>query len=211
MFDCDGLLLETESRWTLAEIAVCELWDVPFSMELKRLLLGTALDRAGELLAEWVGEPPGRSGALLADQLITAYRDAVDEHGVDPMPGATQLVIALADLVPIAVASNTREIDTRRALTRSGLPDVFTAIVCAGDGIAPKPAPDVYLAACAALGAEPTAAIALEDSPTGVTAARAAGMHVIGVPSTAGVPLDAHRVAASLTDVTVDILFDGVA
>jgi beta-phosphoglucomutase-like phosphatase (HAD superfamily) len=90
------------------------------------------------------------------------------------------------------------------------LPDVFTAIVCAGDGIPPKPAPDVYLAACAAVGAAPATAIALEDSPTGVAAARAAGMHVIGVPSTAGVPLDAHRVVNSLGDLTIDILSDGV-
>ncbi len=180
-------------------------------MELKRRLLGTALDRAGELLAEWVGQPSGRSAPLLADQLITAYRDAVDEHGVDPMPGATELVVALADRVPVGVASNTREADTRRVLTRSGLPDVFTAIVCAGDGIAPKPAPDLYLAACTALGAHPSAAIALEDSPTGVAAAREAGMHVIGVPSTPGVPLAAHRIVASLTDVTIDILFDSVA
>jgi HAD superfamily hydrolase (TIGR01509 family) len=206
VFDCDGLLLETESRWTLAEMAVCEQWDVPFSMELKRRLLGTSLDRAGELLAEWVGEPPEQAASLLAEQLITAYRAAVDEYGVDPMPGAAELVVALADRVPIAVASNTREIDTRRVLTRSGLPDLFTAIVCAGDGIAPKPAPDVYLAACAALRAEPSATIALEDSPTGVAAARAAGMHVIGVPSTPGVALDAHRVVPSLIEVRVDIL-----
>lgn len=180
-------------------------------MELKRRLLGAALDRAGELLAEWVGESPERSGPLLAEQLIAAYRDAVDEHGVDPMPGAGELVVALADRVPVAVASNTREADTRRVLVRSGLPDVFTAIVCAGDGIAPKPAPDLYLAACAALRTDPSAAIAFEDSPTGVAAARAAGMHVIGVPSTPGVPLDAHRVVTSLADITVEILCGGVA
>jgi hypothetical protein len=36
-------------------------------------------------------------------------------------------------------------------------------------------------------------------------------MHVIGVPSTRGVPLDAHRIVASLTDVTIDMLFDGVS
>ncbi len=80
--------------------------------------------------------------------------------------------------------------------------------MCAGDGIAAKPAPDVYLAACTALGAHPSAAVALEDSPTGVAAARAAGMHVIGVPSTPGVPLDAHRIVASLTEVTIDMLLE---
>ena len=189
---------------------MCDRWGVPFSMKLKRRLLGTALDRAGELLAKWVGEPPERA-PVLAEALITAYRDAVTELGVEPMPGAAALVVALSDRVPIAVASNTSEADTRHALARSGLPEVFAAIACAGDGIAPKPAPDVYLAACAALGTHPSMAVALEDSPTGVAAARAAGMRVIGVPSTPGVPLDAHRVVGSLAEVTFEALADAAA
>ena len=119
------------------------------------------------------------------------------------MPGAADIVIALCDRMPIAVASNTREADTRRVLARSGLPEVFAAIVCAGNGIAPKPAPDVYLAACSALGADPSTAVALEDSPTGVAAARGAGMRVIGVPSTPGLPLDADAVVSSLTEITL--------
>ena len=122
------------------------------------------------------------------------------------MPGAADIVIALCDRMPIAVASNTREADTRRVLARSGLPEVFAAIVCAGNGIAPKPAPDVYLAACSALGADPSTAVALEDSPTGVAAARGAGMRVIGVPSTPGLPLDADAVVSSLTEITLDLL-----
>jgi len=63
----------------------------------------------------------------------------------------------------------------------------------------PKPAPDVYAESCRALGAPPERSIALEDSPTGVAAAVAAGMFVIGVPSLIGVTLEqAHLVAPSL-------------
>jgi beta-phosphoglucomutase-like phosphatase (HAD superfamily) len=67
---------------------------------------------------------------------------------------------------------------------------------------APKPAPDPYLEACRRLGVEPgPSVVALEDSPTGVAAARAAGLTVIGVPSVEGVELDeAHHLAETLLD-----------
>ena len=67
----------------------------------------------------------------------------------------------------------------------------------------PKPAPDVFLAVARALGAPPTGCVALEDSPTGVSAARAAGMLVVGVPSVPGIVLDADVVAASLAEPAV--------
>jgi beta-phosphoglucomutase-like phosphatase (HAD superfamily) len=78
-------------------------------------------------------------------------------------------------------------------------------VTVAGDEVAnPKPAPDGYLAAAAALGADPAACVALEDSPPGVAAAKAAGMTVIGIPSFPGVVLDgADLVATSLSDAAV--------
>ena len=67
---------------------------------------------------------------------------------------------------------------------------------------APKPAPDPYLEACRRLGSSPgPTVVALEDSPTGVAAARAAGLTVIGVPSIEGIALEeAHHLAESLLD-----------
>jgi HAD superfamily hydrolase (TIGR01509 family) len=200
VFDCDGTLLETESRWTMAEQAVCAAWDVEFSMELKHRLLGTHLAVSGEILADWVGVERARA-PLLAQQLIEAYRAAVEEHGVEPMPGAVELVEWLAGRVPLVVASNTHLADTRRVLERSPLPEAFEGVVCAGDGIAPKPAPDLYLAACAAVGATPALTIALEDSPVGVASAKAAGLGVVyGIPAD-GVTLDADVVVHSLADI----------
>ena len=78
-------------------------------------------------------------------------------------------------------------------------------VISAHEVAAPKPAPDPYLEACRRLGVEPGPdVIALEDSPTGVAAARAAGLTVIGVPSVEGVELvEAHHIAASLADQTV--------
>jgi len=208
VFDCDGLLLETESRWTLAEQAVCAANDTAFDMELKHRLHGTSLADAGLLLAEWCDAPPSE-GPRFGQELIEAYRTAIDEHGVEPMPGVPEILEALHGRVPLAVASNTAEPDTRRVLARSGLGDVFDAIRCAGDGIAAKPAPDVYLAACAAVGAEPATAAAFEDSPLGSRAAMAAGMRVIGIPSVPGSELDTPILLPSMAAVDVRALLDG--
>lgn len=205
VFDCDGLLLETESRWTMAEERVCQAHSATFTMELKRQMLGSSIERAGELLAAWVGLGP-HDGPRMGNELLLAYRDVIDEHGVQAMPGVARLLEALDGRVPIAVASNTNETDTRRVLAKSGLPSVFQAIVCAGGAIPPKPAPDLYLAACAVMGAEPARSVAFEDSPLGAAAATAAGMYVIGVPSTVGVMLTTHRVLGSMIDITADEL-----
>ena len=91
-------------------------------------------------------------------------------------------------------------------LQASGLPDVWDTVVCAGDGLRPKPEPDVYLAACRELGVAPERALALEDSPTGVTAARAAGMRVIGIPSLPGLELHADAAYPSLEAVDLAAL-----
>ncbi len=93
----------------------------------------------------------------------------------------------------------------RRSLEIVGFADRFDVVLSAHEVAAPKPAPDPYLEACRRLGVEPgPAVIALEDSPTGVAAARAAGLTVIGVPSLEGIELaEAHHVAASLLDAVV--------
>jgi HAD superfamily hydrolase (TIGR01509 family) len=119
-------------------------------------------------------------------------------------PGAAELVRETRALYPVAVASNTPGRLLRGALACAGMASLFEVVVAADEVAEPKPSPDVYLRACDLLGAEPTRSIALEDSPTGVAAARAAGMFVIGVPSFPGVTLDAADiVAASLVDATV--------
>ncbi len=89
-----------------------------------------------------------------------------------------------------------------RRLAAAGLLDGhFQAVVAAEEVAAPKPAPDVYLAACRALGADPARAAALEDSPSGVAAGVAAGMFVVGVPYLRGMALPgADLQAASLSE-----------
>ena len=84
-------------------------------------------------------------------------------------------------------------------LERAGLAERFEHVACAGGALRSKPAPDVYLAACRGLGADPAASVALEDSATGVQAAVAAGLATIAVPSLGG-GLGADLEVGSLLD-----------
>jgi len=104
--------------------------------------------------------------------------------GVPPRPGAIELLDALAAAdTPIGLASNSSREFVERTLSTAGLLNGrFHCVVTADDVENPKPAPDLYLAACRELGADPGACAALEDSPPGVASAAAAGLFVIAVP-----------------------------
>jgi beta-phosphoglucomutase-like phosphatase (HAD superfamily) len=91
-------------------------------------------------------------------------------------------------------------------LTRLGVRDRFGHLSCRDELVPGKPAPDVYLRACVALGTEPRNALAVEDSPNGVTAAKAAGLRCIAVPNRITAALDfsgADLVVTSLADLTL--------
>jgi HAD superfamily hydrolase (TIGR01509 family) len=181
VFDNDGLLLDTEQAWTRAEVTLFARRGRTFTMEHKRDLIGSAAAGAAAKL-EAMLELPGEGVALL-DELHDLVMEELPA-GVPPRPGALELLGALVDAgVPVGLATNSPRAFVNRALEVAGLLDGRFSVVVAGDEVAEqKPAPDVYLAACAALAAAPERSAALEDSAVGVAAAAAAGMFVIGVP-----------------------------
>ena len=205
VFDCDGLLIDSEVRWAVAERRVVEAHGGVWTEELRESLVGGSGEHTAVRIAEWVGLEESAVGAILGD-VYASYLAVIDELGVDPMPGARSLVAALAGRIPLAVASNTREQMVRATLSASGLPPVFEHIFTPTDGLRPKPAPDVYLAACDALGVLAVDAVAFEDSEPGMAAARAAGMYVIGVPSEGVREVDADLVLGSLLDLDLAVL-----
>jgi HAD superfamily hydrolase (TIGR01509 family) len=200
VFDNDGLLLDTESVWTRAEQDLFERRGIEFTAEHKRELVGTSAEIAGGILERRLGEP-GRAAELIEElnELVVAEL----EHGVEAMVGAHELLHQLKGRgTPIGLVSNSPLVFVRRSLEIVGFEDRFDVVLSAHEVAAPKPAPDPYLEACRRLGVEAgPSVIALEDSPTGVAAARAAGLTVIGVPSLEGVELgEAHEIAESLLD-----------
>jgi HAD superfamily hydrolase (TIGR01509 family) len=203
IFDNDGLLLDTESVWTRAEEDLFERRELEFSAADKRQLVGTSAAIAGGILERRLGEP-GRAGELIEELNELVVEEL--ERGVEAMVGARELLASLGERgTPLALVSNSPMRFVRRSLEIVGLEDSFDVVLSAHEVAAPKPAPDPYLEACRRLGVEPGPTVfALEDSPSGVAAAVAAGLTVIGIPSVEGVALDeAHHLAESLRDEVV--------
>jgi HAD superfamily hydrolase (TIGR01509 family) len=201
VFDNDGLLLDTEPCWTLAQEALFGSHGQTFDLAAKRALVGTSPRTAAPILARLLAQP--HAGQRLSDEM---YALALVEigNGASPRPGAVELVARVRSAgLPAAVASNAPRRHLLAGLRKVGMHEAFDVVLGVDDVSNPKPAPDLYRQACRMLKVTPAATIALEDSPPGVAAARAAGLWVIGIPSVPGVVLSADLVAGSLADAAV--------
>ena len=200
VFDNDGLLLDTEEAWTpRRDDPLCSPRE-RFTEAHKRALLGSSGAIAAGKLEDMLGL--AGEGERLMDELHELVMEEA-LRGVPPRPGALELVDAVrAAGVPVGLASNSSREFVERVLSVAGMLDGhFDLIVTADEVEHPKPAPDLYLAACRGLSAAPARAAALEDSPPGVAAALAAGMFVIAVPYFADTPIvGASLQADSLAD-----------
>jgi HAD superfamily hydrolase (TIGR01509 family) len=200
VFDNDGLLLDTEAVWTRAEEDLFARRGRVFTVEHKRALIGTSRTTSAVVL-EAMLDRPGEGEALTDELHELVMEEALAK--VSPREGARELVDALHGAgVPLAVASNSRREFVERVLAGAGLLNGRFDVVATADDVAePKPAPDLYLYACSALGAAPERSAALEDSPIGVASALAAGLYVVAVPYFPDVPIDgASLTARSLAD-----------
>ncbi|GAB7035818.1 HAD family phosphatase [Streptomyces sp. NPDC021749] len=197
VFDCDGLLVNTEDCWTVAETAIFAAHGHPFGPEQKALVIGRSVEAAGEAMAQYLGCPG--AGAELATELLVRVREELS-RGAAALPGAAELVRACRAAVPVAVASNSPRELLEVALRSAGLADCFTYSFAADEVRSPKPAPELYLTACETLGVTPNRSVAFEDSATGIASARAAGLYVAVVPSLPGVDLDHDWLGTSLAD-----------
>lgn len=162
--DCDGVLIDSEA--VAAGVLVSELearWPGVDVRPVVMPLLGLRTERA------------------LAAAEVAAIRTTVERAAV-LAPAVDGIDAALAAIaLPIACASNSNRAYVEAALTRTGLKRHFGERLFCADGVErPKPAPDVYLAAAHTLGFAPEHCLVVEDSATGITAAAAAGMTVIG-------------------------------
>lgn len=166
-----------------------------FGDEQKAMLIGRTIEDAATELAVYF-DRPGQAPQIAAELMALVHAEI--DAGAQALPGAHQLVAACAARVPVAVASNSPRSLVDMALTRAGLVDLLPTSVCAEDVQRGKPDPDLYLLACAKLGADPETSVAFEDSGTGAAAARAAGMFLITVPSLPGKHVDHDWLLPSL-------------
>ena len=196
--DMDGTLVDTEPLWLVAKQRMFARYDTAFERRDHVAVFGRDEQYTATYLTGRLGVAPERR-----DEIRLEYRAivaSVFDQGVPLRPGALELLQALSGVVPVGLATNTIRELVDIVLERSGLGRYLDSISTAESGTA-KPAPDIYLAACRSLGVDPTTAVAIEDSPTGIQAARAAGLTCIAVPSETTEGLhEADHIVHSLLD-----------
>lgn len=208
-FDMDGLLVETEHIWYLAETGIMEMFDVPWGPEHQGALVGGPVDLAVDYMVAHAGEP--HTHAEVLSLLVVSMERFMRTEPVHWRPGAKDLLLALeAAGVPCALVSASWR-NLVDAVCDAVLHDVghgvFATTVASGELERTKPFPDPYLLAAERLGVDPRRCVVLEDSHTGVTAGVASGALVVAVPSLVPIePAEGLIVVGSLTELTPQLL-----
>ncbi len=211
VFDMDGVLADSEPVYYEAINDVLAPLGKRMRPELQRAIMGHGVAPTWETLARELD----LQGPL--DGLVQAYdRDLCRRLALvrETLPGVRELIDALHERrLPVAVASSSWPGWMEALLGGIRLSNAFDARVSATMVSHPKPAPDIYLLAAERLGVAPRRCVAIEDTPTGLAAAKAAGMLAVQVraASTAFPPLpEADLVLESLRDFDLG-LFEGEA
>jgi pseudouridine-5'-monophosphatase len=183
IYDMDGLLLDTEPFYTEATQRIVGRYGLTFEWSLK---------------SQMIGKPARVSAGILVDalKLPITPEDYLRERAVtlaelfplaSAMPGAQRLTEHLARHgIPQAVASSSHANEFELKTTRHREWFACFQYIVLGDDPEVKrgkPSPDIFLTAAKRLGAQPESCLVLEDAPSGVEAARAAGMSVVAVPN----------------------------
>ena len=179
LFDFDGVIADTEPLGLELDQEAYRALGLDVSIEDAMRIIGTdGVGVVSQILAEY-GRPD------LGPQDFRAHHRKLDIIYArlleEPMKGAREVLIRLRELpVHVGLVSTTIARNLLFALDRLGLLSYFDAIV-AGDMVERlKPAPDPWLTAMRLLGAAPETTVAIDDSPTGIASAHAAGLYVVG-------------------------------
>ncbi len=207
-FDFDGLILDTET-------AEHQAWQEVYRQHGTELPLDRWVECIGtdakafdpyEQLERQLGELVDRAAIRRHRRLRTA--EILADRST--LPGVRDFIeAATARGIRLGVASSAREAWVAEHLQRLGLYDAFDAIRCADHVAKVKPDPAVYLSICEALEVDPSSAVAIEDSPNGILAAKRAGLFCLSVPNlmTRSLSMDAaDLVVVSLATITLDEL-----
>jgi HAD superfamily hydrolase (TIGR01509 family) len=191
VFDCDGLLVDTAACWRFAFEAAA---GQTLPEEVHSALAGASTRTGAELLSRRLGR------SIAPEDIEAGLHASLKTVELRPLPGVEEFLETLRGHLPLAVATN-GSASFVDAVLGERLRRFFQRVVASAEAGADKPASDVYLAACAALGVAPADAVAFEDSPPGAQSARAAGLAVVVVNAE---PQPEAKAAAHLVVARID-------
>lgn len=202
VFDFDGLILDTESAIfdALVELFAEHGGTIEEAEWASTIGTHAGMDEYAVLLERATTPPPPREEfARLHEARVRQLLEAEQA-----LPGVLEWLEAAAELgLKVGIASSSSAGWVNGHVERLGLAHHFAVVSTRGEGVPAKPAPDVYLRACEALEVDPADAVAVEDSPNGIAAAKAAGLACVAVPNRLTRPLD-----LSAADLVVETLAD---
>nr|WP_277349754.1 HAD family hydrolase [Planosporangium thailandense] len=198
MFDMDGTLVDSEKVWDVGLRELAHRYGGELSVAARTRMVGTSMSESMDILHIDIAQPwrdVEASVTWLEDRVCKLFAE-----GLIWRPGAREL---LADVraagIPTALVTATRRRLVDVALETIGAHN-FDVVVCGDEVGNAKPHPEPYLTAAAKLGAQAARCVAIEDSPTGVASAKAAGCLVVAVPcEVALIPMDGVVTIDSLT------------
>ncbi|MFC6635446.1 beta-phosphoglucomutase [Microbulbifer taiwanensis] len=204
IFDLDGVIADTARLHLQAWRQLAEELKLPWGDNMEESLKG--LERMASLetiLGERSADFSDREKVALASRKNDCYRELIRNLTADDLlPGAGELLACLRGRrIPIGLASASK--NAPAVLQALGIADCFTFIADPAKA-APKPAPDIFLAAAWGLAVDPARCLAFEDAAAGVTAIQAAGIKAVGVGDR-----NALREADYLLDSLVEFDADG--
>jgi beta-phosphoglucomutase-like phosphatase (HAD superfamily) len=185
VFDFDGVIADTEPLHWRAFIDVLEPLGISFDYDtyLREYIGFDDRDAFRYVSANHdLNLADGRLEEMV-ERKAAAFARIVGE-GIAPFPGSVELIRATAAAWPIAIASGALRADIDLILPAIGdgsLPPLFKAIVTADNVTKSKPDPETYTLAAQRLGVDPRRCLAIEDTPTGLQSARAAGLRTLAV------------------------------
>jgi pseudouridine-5'-monophosphatase len=197
LYDMDGLLLDTEPFYTQVTQAIVGRYGHTFEWSLKSRMIGKKAADSARILVDALQLPFSPEDYLRERESMLAALFPKAQA----MPGARRLTVHLAAHgIPQAVASSSNRPEFELKITQHR--EWFACFQCVVLGDDPevkrgKPAPDIFLAAASRLSAAPSQCLVFEDAPSGVEAARAAGMPVVAVPNPAMSP-DSYSAATQI-------------
>ncbi|GAA0941020.1 HAD family phosphatase [Pseudonocardia zijingensis] len=207
LWDMDGTLVDSEKVWTISLADTARRLGGELSTEAREAMVGSNMPRSLGIMFDDLGLDPDPARTAQAAKWLTERTGELFASGLEWRPGALDALRTVrAAGWPTALVTNTLRSLTEKALDGIGR-EHFTVTVCGDEVPRGKPDPDPYLRAAELLGVAPGRCLAVEDSPTGATAAERAGCAVLVVPCDVPVPPGPRRVARdSLVGLTPDEL-----
>ena len=180
IFDFDGILVDSEIVLVKLWVKAAGKYNYQFKEENFYQCLGRTWQDIKKIQVDYFGQDyPFDS---IYKQVQEYFKEEINKNGLPLVPGVLEVRQFLEDShIKMAVASSTYRAEVFYRMERAGLDHLFTTVLGGDDIKNPKPAPDIFIKAAEALHVAPSDCLVIEDSESGVLAAKAAGMKVVMV------------------------------